>query len=157
MSASDTFAVDFACTTCGKTIAALTSPSHCPQCHVAAPDHGFPTTDAVKIAAQNDRFRAGLLAGMDEDLRGNVVVTAAVRNMGRDFETAAYLAVARDTDFTQDNDPYGDHGFGVVTVNGTKLFWKIDLYDDELVYGSPAPADPSVTRRILTILLPSDY
>lgn len=157
MLAQDTFAVDFSCTTCGKIITALTSPSHCPQCQTPAPDHGFPTAEAVKIAAQNDRFRAGMLTGMDPDLRGQIVVTAAVRDKGRDFETGAYVAVARDTDFTSDNDPYGDHGFGTVTVQGVKLFWKIDLYDTEFVYGSPAPAEPSETRRVLTIMLPSDY
>lgn len=38
-----------------------------------------------------------------------------------------------------------------------RLFWKIDLYDEQLVYGSPAPANPAVTRRVLTIMFPSDY
>lgn len=157
MLAHDTFAVDFSCTACGKIITALTCPSHCPQCGKAAPDHGFPTAEAVKIAAQNDRFRAGLLNGTAADLRGQLVVTAAVNQMGWDFITDATLAVARDTDFTTDNDPYGDHSFGTVTVRGVKLFWKFDLYDNELVYGSPAPAEPSETRRVLTIMLPSDY
>ncbi|MCT4334521.1 DUF3768 domain-containing protein [Paracoccus sp. YLB-12] len=157
MLAEDSFAVDFSCTTCGKIINALTCPSHCPQCQTAAPDHGFPTAEAVTIAEQNDRFRAGLTKGNASDLRGQVVVTSAVNAMGRDFVTAALMAVAGDSTFTPDNDPYGDHGFGTVTVLTLKLFWKIDLYDEELVYGSPAPANPAVTRRVLTIMFPSDY
>ena len=118
---------------------------------------GFPTVEAVKIAEQNDRFRAGLTKGNASDLRGQVVVTSAVNAMGRDFVTAALMAVAGDSTFTPDNDPYGDHGFGSVTVLTIKLFWKFDLYDEELVYGSPAPANPAVTRRVLTIMFPSDY
>ena len=157
MLAEDSFAVDFSCTTCGKIITALTNPSHCPQCQSAAPDHGFPTVEAVKIAEQNDRFRAGLTKGNASDLRGQVVVTSAVNAMGRDFVTAALMAVAGDSTFTPDNDPYGDHGFGTVTVLTIRLFWKIDLYDEELVYGSPALANPAVTRRVLTIMFPSDY
>ena len=157
MLAEDTIAVDFSCTACGKIITALTGPSHCPHCHTAAPDYGFPTAEAVKIAEQNDRFRAGMLTGTASDLRGQVVVTSGVNGMGRDFVTAALMAVAGDSEFTQDNDPYGDHGFGTVTVLTVKLFWKIDLYDEELVYGSPDPANPAATRRVLTIMFPSDY
>jgi len=157
MLAEDSFAVDLSCTTCGKIITALTNPSHCAQCQSAAPDHGFPTVEAVKIAEQNDRFRAGLTKGNASDLRGQVVVTSAVDAMGRDFVIAALMAVAGDSTFTPDNDPYGDHGFGTVTVLTIRLFWKIDLYDEELVHGSPAPANPAVTRRVLTIMFPSDY
>lgn len=157
MLAPDVSEIEFCFTGCGKIHKALTSPSHCPHCQVAAPDYGFPTAQAVKLAEQNDRFRAGLLNGKATDLRGTVVTTAAVAAFGRDFTTDAYMAVARDTVFTADNDPHGDHVFGTVTVQGTKLFWKIDLYDLQLEYGSPDPADPAVTHRVLTIMLPSDW
>lgn len=32
--------------------------------------------------------------------------------------------------FTRDNDPYGEHDFGSLEINGTRYFWKIDYYDD---------------------------
>jgi hypothetical protein len=157
MLTTDSFDVDFSCTACSAIITSRSNPSHCPTCRAAAPAYGFPTLEAVRIADQNDRFRAGLLTGTAGDLRGQVVVTAAVNGLGRDFVTATLLAVARDSTFTAENDPYGDHGFGTVTVLAVRLFWKIDLYDDELAYGSPEPANPAVTRRVLTIMLPSDY
>jgi hypothetical protein len=37
------------------------------------------------------------------------------------------------------------------------VFWKIDAYDRELRFGSEGPADPAVTRRVLTIMLASEY
>jgi len=37
------------------------------------------------------------------------------------------------------------------------VFWKIDAYDSELRFGSDDPADPAVTRRVLTIMLASEY
>ena len=55
------------------------------------------------------------------------------------------------------NDPYGAHEFGAVDVAGEKVFFKVDAYDANLEYGSPDPADPSVTTRVLTILLASEY
>jgi hypothetical protein len=38
-----------------------------------------------------------------------------------------------------------------------RLYWKIDLYDLDYDFGSEAPSDTSQTRRILTLLLPSEY
>ncbi|WP_299592841.1 DUF3768 domain-containing protein [uncultured Tateyamaria sp.] len=32
-----------------------------------------------------------------------------------------------------------------------------DLYDENYEYGSEAPTDPTRTRRVLTLLFPSEY
>ena len=37
------------------------------------------------------------------------------------------------------------------------VFWKIDAYDLGYEWGSPDPADPSVTRRVLTLMLATEY
>ena len=47
--------------------------------------------------------------------------------------------------------------FGTVTVQGEKLYWKIDYYDADREYGSDDPSDPAKTHRVLTILFPSEY
>lgn len=118
---------------------------------------------ASAIAAQNDLFRKALIDPMaalemqGKGIQGQVLVTPGVSGEGVEFQAAALAAVATDTRFTEDNDPYGDHTFGTVTVSDQKLFWKIDLYDLNFKYGSERPFDPTVTQRALTILCPSEY
>lgn len=59
--------------------------------------------------------------------------------------------------FTPDNDPYGEHDFGSITIDGETFFWKIDAYDQSLTAGSPDPTNPAVTCRVLTIMHASEY
>jgi len=59
--------------------------------------------------------------------------------------------------FTPDNDPYCEHDFGSFDYAGKTIFWKIDLYDRDLKFGSPDPADETVTTRVLTVMLAEEY
>lgn len=104
-----------------------------------------------RIRDLNDAFRT---AGPRV---GDWMITAGVRALGPDFMMLAIKAVQEYAAFTTDNDPDGEHDFGSFNLAGTHLLWKIDHYDRELVYGSSDPADPTVTRRIITILLASEY
>lgn len=61
------------------------------------------------------------------------------------------------TDFTKDNDPYGEHDFGMVEHRGSKYFWKFDYYDTNMVFGSSDPCDTSQTIRVLTVFLSDEY
>lgn len=60
-------------------------------------------------------------------------------------------------DFSEENDPHGEHDFGSFRYNGELIYWKIDYYDKAMEFGSPDPADPAVTTRILTILLAEEW
>jgi len=109
----------------------------------------------ARIRALNDAFRCG---------RGNApvfftefTITRGVAAHGEEFVEDAMAAVVSYEDFTADNDPYGEHDFGAFDIDDQRLFWKIDYYDTDLKFGSPDPSDPSVTRRVLTILLASEY
>jgi Protein of unknown function (DUF3768) len=67
---------------------------------------------------------------------------------------AAIIARARSFDaFT----PYGEHDFGSFDHDGRTISWKIDLYDRDYKWYSPAPTDPAKTNRVLTILLAEEY
>ena len=59
--------------------------------------------------------------------------------------------------FTPDNDPYGEHDFGAITYGGERYFWKIDATSHDLTRGSPDPANPAVTTRVLIIMRADEY
>jgi len=60
-------------------------------------------------------------------------------------------------DFNDDDNPYGERDYGYIDVYGDKVYWKIDYYDENYEYGSENPADPACTRRVLIIMLASEY
>lgn len=108
-------------------------------------------TKSERIRMLNDAFRTGRRSD------GTVLVTVGVNALGPQFVAEARNAVAAFNDFNGDNDPHGEHDFGALTVQNEKLFFKIDYYDLDMSMHSPDPADPSVTKRVLTIMLASEY
>lgn len=88
---------------------------------------------------------------------GRVLITRGVESLGDALIGKAFAAVRTFSTFTADNDPYGEHDFGIVELEGRKLFWKIDYYDHTLQCGSPDPSDPTITTRVLTIMLAEEY
>ena len=44
-----------------------------------------------------------------------------------------------------------------IKIDGETFFWKIDYYDQSMEMGSPDPADPNVTKRVLTIMKSDEY
>jgi len=60
--------------------------------------------------------------------RNEVRLTAGVQAMGA-IAAGHVLKAVHDFDtFTEDNDPYGEHDFGIVRMEGETLNWKIDDY-----------------------------
>jgi hypothetical protein len=107
-----------------------------------------PTSDRIRDL--NDRLRSHFIGG-------HVIITQGVHALGSTFWGACIDAVRRYDEFAPENDPYNEHDFGMLTVHGKRVYWKIDYYDAALQYASPDPSDPSVTARVLTILLASEY
>ena len=106
-----------------------------------------------RIRDLNDAFRK------DPTRFGRAVVTRGVNARGPDFVVRAMRAVASFTDFTMDNDPYGEHDFGAFQLDGETLFWKIDAYEKASDYtaGAETPDNPSTTDRVLTVMLAEEY
>ena len=104
-----------------------------------------------RVRRLNDQFRC---AGAG---RGSLMLTAGVLELGSTFAWAAIAAVKAFNQFTRDNDPYGEHDFGALTVVDERLFFKIDYYSLDLQAHSPDAADPAQTHRVLTIMLASEY
>ena len=112
------------------------------------------------IAAQNDSFRSTF--GASFGISGTVVHTQGVSALDYDLQMQIMVKVMTFSQFDEDNDPYQDHTFGAFAVSSAdvgevNLFWKIDLYDTSYTFGSPEPSNPKVTRRVLTIMLTSEY
>ncbi|SDI66007.1 DUF3768 domain-containing protein [Alloyangia pacifica] len=110
-----------------------------------------------QVAAANDAIRAAIIRGGHPVHQGRVLCTRGVAEEGLDFVTRAQIAVAAFAEFTEDNDPYGDHTFGAVTIAGKVVWWKIDIFDADYAYGAEDPLDDAQTRRVLTRLFPSEY
>jgi hypothetical protein len=108
------------------------------------------TSQTDRIRELNDIFRTTWLTG-------NVLMTSGVRSLAEVTQSRIAEAVQSFTAFTADNDPHGEHDFGSVTVDGYKVFWKIDYYELKMEYGSEDPANPLVTKRVLTIMLAEEY
>ena len=102
------------------------------------------------IRLQNDRFRITLLGGQ-------VMMTIGVKGRGEAFVKGCLEAVRAFDTFNEENDPYGEHDFGILEVDGQKVYWKIDAYDPDMRYGSEDAADPALTLRVLTFCLPAEY
>jgi len=86
-----------------------------------------------------------------------VMITAGVEAVPRDQRRMLLEKVRAFDAFTNDNDPHGEHEFGSINEGGVRCFWKIDYYDRATEMGSPDPADPAVTTRVLTVMLADEY
>jgi hypothetical protein len=102
------------------------------------------------IRALNDAFRRTFVGGM-------VMITTGIEAMPVERRRSLLAKVRAFDAFTEDNDPHGEHDFGAIDESGVRHFWKIDCYDRAAEMGSPDPADPDVTTRVLTIMRADEY
>lgn len=116
-----------------------------------------------RVQAKNDAFRKTVMFAPHPD--GKAVMTPGVARLGSAVCAWIYKQIAEFDDFTEDNDPYGDHDFGSVTVSVSnlmtdadethKVFWKIDYYEDaDMEYGAE---DKLNAYRVLVIMLSEEY
>ena len=105
---------------------------------------------AERIRALNDAFRRTFVGGM-------VMITAGVEAMPLDQRRSLLAKVRAFDGFTDDNDPHGEHDFGAIDEGGGRCFWKIEYNDRATEMGSPDPADPNLTTRVLTVMRADEY
>ena len=70
---------------------------------------------------------------------------------------AAFLKVHDFTDFNAHNDPFGEHDCLSFELCNRTFFFKIDYYNLNMEFGSEDPSDPSVTKRVGTLMLAGDF
>ena len=105
---------------------------------------------STRIRDLNDTFRRAFVGGA-------VMITAGVEALPCERRRILLQKVRAFSAFTEDNDPHGEHDFGSIDEGGVRCFFKIDYYDRATEFGSPDPADPAVTTRVLTIMRADEY
>jgi len=107
-------------------------------------------TATVRIRALNDDLRRNLSGGL-------AVMTPGVAALGPEFVQRAINSMAAFDDFHNGNDPYKEHDLGILNVDDHQLIFKICYYDKSLTSHSPDPSDPTVTERVITLMLAEEY
>jgi hypothetical protein len=108
------------------------------------------TSKTEAIRALNDKLRQDLTTG-------TALITAGVAALGAEAVARIVKTITVYDDFCHENDPYEEHDFGTFEIDGHKLFFKIDYYDKSRTYHSPDSSDPSLTERVITIMLAEEY
>jgi hypothetical protein len=114
-----------------------------------------------EVSAANDRRNR--IASLNDYLRvngigGKIMLTRGVASLGEEMVNDIINAMREYAAWSEDNDPWGEHDFGVLTLpDSKKIFFKIDYYDARMESGSEDPSDPKKTTRVLTVMLAEEY
>jgi hypothetical protein len=104
----------------------------------------------ARIRALNDELRQNFADGI-------AVMTPGIAALGAEAVARIVKTIGVYDDFCHANDPHEEHDFGAFDADGHRVFFKIGYFDKTLTYHSPDPADPSVTERVITIMLAKEY
>jgi hypothetical protein len=108
------------------------------------------SSQTEQIRTLNDQLRQKLTTGL-------AVITTGVAALGPQAVDRIVQTISVYDDFCHANDPHQEHDFGAFDAEGEAIFFKIDYYDNSLSCHSPDPTDPTVTKRVITIMLASEY
>ena len=108
-----------------------------------------------RIALLNDAARQGrdrtarivMTSGLLAEFSGDTVADSMMAQ-------ARLMAALRHCTFASDSP---ERDFASMDVDGIKVLMKIDYYDTKLAFGSEDPANPAMTRRVITLMRPEDY
>ena len=104
----------------------------------------------TRIRTLNDQLRTTFRGGQ-------VLITDGIDQLDVAIKSAIFARVRTFQEFSARNDPYDEHDFGSIDIDGHKIFWKVDYYDPTLSAGSEDPADETKTCQVLTIMLAQEY
>ncbi|MFT5509967.1 MAG: hypothetical protein ACI89J_003058 [Hyphomicrobiaceae bacterium] len=105
---------------------------------------------AIAIRTLNDKFRQTLHGG-------SLLFTAGIMALEPDTQARILTQVQAFDAFDEGNDPWAEHDFGVLDIDGERVFFKIEYYDLIRALHSEDPTDPTKTERVMTIMLASEY
>lgn len=103
-----------------------------------------------RIRALNDSFRTTFVGGA-------VMLSEGVESLDEETRRRLLERVRDFNKFEEGNDPFQEHDFGAIDLEGNRYLFKLDYYDRKCRSHSPDPANPDVTTRILTVLKAEEY
>lgn len=111
-----------------------------------------------RICELNDAFRRAFAGG-------RIILTTGFNALPESAKQEAFDRIKTFDASESGDDPYCEHDFVRIQVDGQKVFAKIDYYDRaqfdyynrDLRYHSQDPSDPEQTTRVMTIMLASEY
>ena len=104
----------------------------------------------TNIKTLNDKFRRSFIGG-------RVILSHGICFKPTNEKTEILNKVRRFNNFTTANDPYNEHDFGSFNHKGEKIYWKIDYYNKDYNGYSEDASNPSITNRVMTIMLSHEY
>jgi hypothetical protein len=103
-----------------------------------------------KLAKLNDEFRA-------RPSGRRLVMTAGIACLDRKTRVRVIEAVENFCSFSPENDPFGERNLGFFRLGDQGFFWRIDYYDPTYRRHSDDPSDPTLTIRVMTLMLAEEY
>jgi len=117
--------------------------------NIGTPDHTN-NRRLARVRFLNDHLRITGEGGL-------VVSTPGFQNLSKGLKFEIVALLRAEQAFNHDNDPWQEHDFGTILVEEHVLLWKIDYFDIDRIGHSLDPSDPTVTSRVLTLMLATEY
>ncbi|PTV70208.1 DUF3768 domain-containing protein [Agrobacterium pusense] len=106
----------------------------------------------IRIRDLNDELRT-----RGHARNGRVVVMGGLANEDNQKKVQVAIAAGQHTDWNSGDDPYGEHDFGRLDVEGEAFLFKIDYYSLDEAHASEHPEDQNTTIRVMTLMYAEDY
>jgi hypothetical protein len=87
------------------------------------------------------------IALLNDQLRLTMATSSEGRVVPEEDVARVLDRVRRFDEWTNDNDPHGEHDFGSFDVAGVTYFFKVDYYAPDMDGGSEDPAHPEIRLR----------
>jgi len=112
------------------------------------------SSPSLTIQSLNDAMRKAI---PEVAPNNRILLTRGVQALPPLAQIGLLIDIREFDDFTEDNDPHGEHDFGAIEQSGIRYFWKIDYYDLQMRMHSPDAADPAITCRVMTVMRADEY
>ncbi len=100
------------------------------------------------IAKLNDYLRQSIPALPQPH---KLMLSESVASLPRSTMATLFHAIKTFQNFTEGSDPYSEHDFGSLFLEGEKYFWKFDYFDDDFEFFKENG------NRVLTIMNAAEY